>query len=510
MGEDLIDRIGIIDKPKSRQVTCKYSNALFNILPRENLEILLDNFARNHLRKEVFPDAKSLFNHLNDPKEWMSGMMYVAIIELAKNFFPEKDEVYKKIGQNSVLFGSEDTNTLAKIASQNMIIGSLPKMTSNYTSLISVAAEKVKGKTLYYRQTKDDYCHELEAVFQDLRDLAINNDEDLTQGVLEAIPKKLHNAPFAKVEILQRETDKEQKFEVPEKYKNVGNFKDFDRKRGMTVYRYTPSKTSFIGKFIKAFNAVRDLDEIKKELMQREFQVRELMDKNDEATARAMYQERGMIASVVLHDAKNEAMKMWSLAELGIRASTYDKRGEILGRIRSAAEQMSDNFIDGIRSESLFKDLNFQETNIRALLRGCAANLQKYAKANGLDIEVRVNNNIKPYAKVDKKTMNGALDNLTKNAIEATKEKEVKSKVVLRVEEDKSNVIIFVMDKGKGMDNETLKKIGTPYYTTKEGGNGIGVYYIKRTVELHKGRLEIQSKPEEGTAFIMYLPKNRK
>ena len=66
-------------------------------------------------------------------------------------------------------------------------------------------------------------------------------------------------------------------------------------------------------------------------------------------------------------------------------------------------------------------------------------------------------------------------------------------------------VQIICEDSGHGIPPENLDKIFNLYFTTKEGGSGIGLSMVFRTVQLHDGELEVQSTPGQ-TIFTVFLP----
>lgn len=61
-------------------------------------------------------------------------------------------------------------------------------------------------------------------------------------------------------------------------------------------------------------------------------------------------------------------------------------------------------------------------------------------------------------------------------------------------------------DEGIGIPPEKLEKIGQPFYTTKERGNGLGLMVCYQIVREHNGDISIESKPGEGTVFTVVLP----
>lgn len=65
---------------------------------------------------------------------------------------------------------------------------------------------------------------------------------------------------------------------------------------------------------------------------------------------------------------------------------------------------------------------------------------------------------------------------------------------------------ITFTDNGKGMDQKVLQRIGNPFYTTREDGNGLGIMIVKKIVSTHRGRVIITSEVGIGTAVTIYLP----
>jgi signal transduction histidine kinase len=69
------------------------------------------------------------------------------------------------------------------------------------------------------------------------------------------------------------------------------------------------------------------------------------------------------------------------------------------------------------------------------------------------------------------------------------------------------SVLLKISDTGTGMSKATLGKLFTPFFTTKEGGTGLGLSTVKKIVEAHKGEIQVQSEPGRGTTVTLRLPK---
>lgn len=68
------------------------------------------------------------------------------------------------------------------------------------------------------------------------------------------------------------------------------------------------------------------------------------------------------------------------------------------------------------------------------------------------------------------------------------------------------HIQIIISDTGFGIPEEILPKIFEPFFTTKES-TGLGLAVVYRIIQQHEGKIEVKSKPNEGTAFTIYLPR---
>ncbi|MFL5391316.1 MAG: sensor histidine kinase, partial [Myxococcales bacterium] len=104
----------------------------------------------------------------------------------------------------------------------------------------------------------------------------------------------------------------------------------------------------------------------------------------------------------------------------------------------------------------------------------------------------------------DARRLKETLLNLASNAIDATPRG---GNVEIMVEERDGEARVVVSDEGRGMDAATLARIGTPFFTTRENGTGLGVVIARSIVQQHGGALTYASRPEGGTVATIQLPR---
>ena len=81
-------------------------------------------------------------------------------------------------------------------------------------------------------------------------------------------------------------------------------------------------------------------------------------------------------------------------------------------------------------------------------------------------------------------------------------------KRVLRVSSaaEGDSVLIRIRDSGPGIPPEALPRVFDLFFTTREGGTGLGLPYAASIVKSHQGRIEVESAPGQGATFTLKLP----
>ena len=116
-------------------------------------------------------------------------------------------------------------------------------------------------------------------------------------------------------------------------------------------------------------------------------------------------------------------------------------------------------------------------------------------------------------AECDPLRLRQAINNLIDNAIKYTPEG---GKVSVKVAENGGLVTVTVADNGVGMDEVHLGKIFDRFYRVDKararetGGTGLGLHIVQRIAHLHGGRVEVESKPGEGSTFRFIFPAKHK
>lgn len=108
-----------------------------------------------------------------------------------------------------------------------------------------------------------------------------------------------------------------------------------------------------------------------------------------------------------------------------------------------------------------------------------------------------------PTMMLDQIRIRQMLLNLLKNAWEAVPVPGGKISFSVRLKN--SGICIDIRDNGCGISPEQQAEIFQPFFTTKESGTGLGLPVVKQVVEAHDGSISVESVPDHGTVFHIFL-----
>jgi len=109
-------------------------------------------------------------------------------------------------------------------------------------------------------------------------------------------------------------------------------------------------------------------------------------------------------------------------------------------------------------------------------------------------------NNISVVA--DEKLISQVIINLIKNSVKALENKKEKTLDIKCGLNDTNKVYIKIADNGDGINPEIIDKIFVPFFSTREGGSGIGLSFARQIMVLHNGRIDVNSN-EGGASFTL-------
>ncbi len=209
--------------------------------------------------------------------------------------------------------------------------------------------------------------------------------------------------------------------------------------------------------------------------------------------------------SVLVHDLRNLASRL-HFVPANLRSSPDD--AEV---VEACATTIEDTVQRLKRLVARFRDQRDamvlkQQADLNRVVQG-ALEQSGASAAPGVRIDLSLAE--LPRIQMDPPYLEEALVNILRNAMEAMG---AKGRLTVTTREGEGpngvpSVIVDIADNGPGMTNQFMEReLFAPFRSTKERGLGLGMFSCRETVELHGGRVEVDSIPGKGTRFSIYLP----
>ena len=227
----------------------------------------------------------------------------------------------------------------------------------------------------------------------------------------------------------------------------------------------------------------------------------ELSRTREEMAAEALTRARSLeqVGAKVAHELKNPLAAVKALVQLGLHNAPESTSHERLAVIESEVTRMQEILRDYLSFTRPLQEIKPRQIQLGPLVTETLLVLS----ARAIDRGVRLTSGGDAAAVADPRRIREALLNLVANAIEATPSG---GEVFVEVRSTGERVEVVIRDTGRGMPREVLQRIGTPFFTTREEGTGLGVVLARSVVAQHHGELLYESAPGHGTTVTAILP----
>jgi len=230
----------------------------------------------------------------------------------------------------------------------------------------------------------------------------------------------------------------------------------------------------------------------------------ELAERREEICSESEDRTRALegIAARLAHEVKNPLAAIKGLSTHMSRNAADPKVAERLAIVAAEADRLQ-GIVDGFLSFSRgLDDLQLGPVVPHALARELVLLLETRAADVGVNLEVKGSEEL--VLNADGRKLRQAMLNLVLNAMQASPSGET---VTIEIAKCCGGAAcVKVIDRGQGMTPEVLERIRRPYYTTREGGTGLGVAIARGLIDQHGGQLHFESRPGKGTTVTIDLP----
>lgn len=249
-------------------------------------------------------------------------------------------------------------------------------------------------------------------------------------------------------------------------------------------------------------NGIKEIDELAETLNYLESEV----SKTD--------QYRRDLMANVSHDLKTPLTMIKAYAEM-VRDISYKDKQKMDANLNVIIEEtdrlnlLVGDILSLSKLQSNVEEIKYEKFDMVEELKNIINRYHILTETEGYDIQYEGLD--KAVVKADKNKMNQVIYNLINNAINYTGDNK---KVIVKVEEEKKEFVIKVIDFGKGIKSEELEGIWDRYYKIEKKykrnvvGTGLGLSIVKNILETHNFKYGVDSKVNEGSTFYFKIKKH--
>ncbi|MCA9810866.1 MAG: HAMP domain-containing protein [Candidatus Dadabacteria bacterium] len=210
----------------------------------------------------------------------------------------------------------------------------------------------------------------------------------------------------------------------------------------------------------------------------------------------------GEIATRIAHEIRNPLSGIAVALENLKSGNMYGERD---GRIQEIISEVSrlDNIIKELFQLAKPREVSLVSGSPNELVERVVSLTSPDAKLKSIDIEVIPSPDDREIV-LDFELMEQVLMNFVINAIDSIDGPG--GKITIRSYNSGDTFNIEVSDSGSGITQMDMERIFEPFFSTKKTGTGLGLAISKRIIEVHKGKITVESREEKGSRFTLTLP----
>jgi signal transduction histidine kinase len=219
------------------------------------------------------------------------------------------------------------------------------------------------------------------------------------------------------------------------------------------------------------------------------------------------YNEIAQLAGALAHEIKNPlsviGMNMELLAEDLSKVTSISER-RALSKVQVVQNQCHrlERLLDDFLRFARLQHLDLTPGNLNEQVERVLELFEPQAQAAGVEVITYLDPDL-PSIKLEEQTLEAALVNLVKNAIEAMPNG---GQLMARTRLTRTGVALDLIDTGEGMDPNTAMHMFEAFFSTKDGGSGLGLPTARKGIEAHGGLIDVQSEIGHGTQFTIEFP----
>lgn len=210
----------------------------------------------------------------------------------------------------------------------------------------------------------------------------------------------------------------------------------------------------------------------------------------------------GQLAATIAHEIRNPITVVKGFAQLFQKTKTMNSDEKYYVDTMLKELEYAQTIINDYLSLAKPQTETLQVVEVNKEILNVTDLLASMANSQSSCFKLNLNQIL--YTKINPIEFKQVLVNLMKNAIESMND--TGGLITINLLQENEYALIEIIDTGIGMSQETIEKLGTPFYSLKERGTGIGLTVCFNIIEKFKGKIKVSSKENEGSIFRIYLP----
>ncbi|MCY8545818.1 sporulation two-component system sensor histidine kinase KinE [Bacillus vallismortis] len=209
----------------------------------------------------------------------------------------------------------------------------------------------------------------------------------------------------------------------------------------------------------------------------------------------------GELAAGIAHEIRNPMTALKGFIQLlkGSVAGDYALYFNVITSELKRIESIITEFLILAKPQAIM----YEEKHVTQIMRDTIDLLNAQANLSNVQMHLDLMDDIPPIY-CEPNQLKQVFINILKNAIEVMPDGGNISVTIRTLDQD--HVLISLKDEGGGMSEDKVRRLGEPFYTTKERGTGLGLMVSYKIIEEHQGEIMVESEEGKGTVFHLTLP----
>ncbi|MDB5038239.1 MAG: kinC [Bacteriovoracaceae bacterium] len=208
--------------------------------------------------------------------------------------------------------------------------------------------------------------------------------------------------------------------------------------------------------------------------------------------------EMNLLASTLAHEIRNPLQTIRLQLDVAARGGSVTEALKVISENVKRLEAV----VGRVQELSHTYVVNAEKINLRSLIESSLSSINFWLGASGILVRTHCQWEGEPLCDGDPELLQQVFLNIFMNAIQAMPKG---GTLNIYLSEETEHAVIEISDTGEGFARESIKMLGTPFFTTKADGHGLGLAFCKTISLLHGGSIDFEGSSEGGAKVIVRI-----